>query len=104
MRLVYRPQHPLANENGFVDRELVGSDSIPWTTGVISDEMAETRHMADGQLYTSKAKFRNATRAYGCVEIGNELEAATKPRKPTPLDRGARREAIRQAIRDLSNR
>lgn len=104
MRLVYRPSHPQANENGMVDIDVAYSNHQAWATSIIRDEMDATRHMADGKVYTSKAKFREATRAHGCIEIGNELEAATKPRKPVPLDRRARREAIRQAIRDLSNR
>lgn len=68
---------------------------------VISDEMAPTRHMADGQHYTSKAKFRAATRAHSCVEIGNETATVLKPRKPVALDRGRRRDDIRQAIHQL---
>ncbi len=72
--------------------------------GVISDEMPETRHMADGKYYTSKAKFRQATRAAGCVEVGNETATLLKPRKPITLDRGARREAIQRAIHELRNR
>lgn len=71
---------------------------------VISDEMAETRHMADGKMYTSKAKFREATRAHGCVEVGNETKTLLTPRKPIELDHGKRREAIQQAIHQLRNR
>jgi hypothetical protein len=71
---------------------------------VISDEMPETRHMADGKYYTSKAKFREATRAAGCVEVGNETSTLLKPRKPIELDRNQRREHIRQVINDLRNR
>lgn len=71
--------------------------------GVISDEMDATRHMADGQMYTSKAKFREATRAAGCIEVGND-PAITRPRKPVELDRGQRREAIHQAIQQLQQR
>lgn len=71
---------------------------------VISDEMAETRHMADGKYYTSKAKFRIATREAGCVEVGTETATLLKPRKPVELDRGQRREAIQQAIHQLRNR
>lgn len=69
---------------------------------VISDEMAETRHMADGKYYTSKVKFRQATRDAGCVEVGNDA-AILKPRKPIELDRGARREAIKRTIYDMRN-
>lgn len=66
---------------------------------VISDEMDATRHMADGQFYTSKKKFRQATRDANCVEIGNE--DVTRPRKPVTLDRRQRREDIRRAIHDI---
>lgn len=68
---------------------------------VIGDEMEPLRHMADMQTYTSKAKFRAATRAHGCVEVGNETATLLKPRKSAQLDRGQRREAIRQAIHQL---
>ncbi|HEX2653544.1 MAG TPA: hypothetical protein VHN11_07830 [Xanthobacteraceae bacterium] len=67
---------------------------------VISDTMAPTKHMGTGEVLDSKAKFRSATRASGCVEIGNET---IKPRIPEKLDGGQRREAIRKAIYDLRN-
>ena len=71
---------------------------------VISDEMAATRHMADGKYYTSKKKFRDATRAAGCIEIGDQSHYLTKPRKPATLDRIKRRDDIRRAIYELKNR
>ena len=71
---------------------------------VISDEMAPLRHMADGKLYTSKVKFRQATRAHGCVEVGEETKTLLTPRKPIELDRGARREAIQRTIYEMRNR
>lgn len=70
---------------------------------VISDEMAPTRHMADGKYYTSKVKFRQATRAAGCIEVGTETKTLLTPRKPVELDRGARREAIQRTIHELRN-
>lgn len=73
----------------------------PAAAYVISDEMAPTRHMADGKHYTSKKKFRDATRAAGCVEYGNEN--LLKPRKPVGLDRGQRRDDIRRAIHEIRN-
>jgi hypothetical protein len=66
---------------------------------IIRDEMSPTKHMADGQMYTSKHKFREATKAAGCFEIGNEQ--VTRPRKPVLLDRRQRREDIRKALHDL---
>ena len=74
------------------------------TLGCISDEMVETRHMADGNYYTSKAKFRQATRDAGCIEVGNETATLLKPRQKIELDRGQRREAIQRSIYELRNR
>ena len=71
---------------------------------VISDIMSETRHMADGKYYTSKSEYRKATRAAGCIEVGNETKALLTPRKPVQLDRGQRRDDIRKTIYDLRNR
>jgi hypothetical protein len=102
-RLVYRPNDPRSNENGLLPVELATSHSEAAGFYVISDEMDATRHMADNKLYTSKHKFREATRAAGCLEVGNETAALMKPRTPVPLDRRARREAIRRTIYDLRN-
>lgn len=68
---------------------------------VISDEMDSTRHMANGKRYTSKAKFRQATRDAGCIEVGNETTTMLKPRKGTMPTRPERREAIRKQLRYL---
>jgi hypothetical protein len=88
--------------------ELVDKRLAPQKEGcglyVISDIMPETRHMADGKTYTSKSEFRKATRAAGCVEVGNETSTLTKPRQRIELDRGARREAIQRTIYEMKNR
>lgn len=49
---------------------------------IITDTMEPTFHPADGRFYDSKAKFRDTTRAHGCVEIGNEnpISARAEPR------------------------
>jgi hypothetical protein len=70
---------------------------------VISDEMGPTRHMCDGRYYDSKARFRQTTRAYGCVEVGNETATLLKPRKPVELSRAERRDDLRRAIHELRN-
>jgi hypothetical protein len=49
---------------------------------VITDEMPATKHMGTGQMITSKAKFRHATRASGCVEIGTDPAAMRGGRVP----------------------
>lgn len=104
MPMVYRPDHPDANENGLIDRNMLlphfGRGEAAY---VISDEMPPTRHMCDGKHYTSKAKFRETTKAFGCVEVGNETATLLKPRKPIELDRGERRNDIRRAMWELRN-
>ena len=71
---------------------------------VISDTMDPTRHMADGKMYDSKVKFRQATRDAGCVEVGTETATLLKPRQQVQLDSGKRRDDIRKAIYELRNR
>jgi hypothetical protein len=104
MVMVYRPAHPDCNENGMVDRCLtyahVEHNDAPY---VVSDTMEPTRHMCDGRTYDSKARFREVTRAHGCVEVGNETSTLLKPRKPIELDRGQRRDDIRRAMHELRN-
>lgn len=70
---------------------------------VIKDEMEATRHMADGKYYTSKSKFRQATRDAGCLEVGNEVGTLLKPRQPVQLDRRQRVEDIKRTIYELRN-
>lgn len=104
MSFVYRPGHRKANENGMVDSRFVAPKGTPARHYVIGDEMPPTRHMATGEMFTSKAKFRQRTRDVGCVEVGNDRQAMPRERKAIPLDRGARREAIRRSIHELRNR
>lgn len=47
--------------------------------GYIPDEMEATRHPVDGHYYTSKAKFREVTRANGFEEVGNAYEKGFDP-------------------------
>jgi hypothetical protein len=52
---------------------------------LIFDDMPDTIHPATGQRFTSKSNFRRATKAAGCIEVGNEYEG--KPAeyfKPKP--------------------
>jgi hypothetical protein len=71
---------------------------------VISDIMPETRHMANNKHYTSKSEFRKATKAAGCIEIGNETATLLKPRQPVTMSRTQRREDIKRAIYQLRNK
>lgn len=108
---VYRPDHPKADNLGFIDKQLAHmydpSQDKRMTLGnqpiyfnFIGDEINPTRHMANGKYYTSKKKFRDATKAAGCVEVGNESPIRPKSYTPT-TSRKELRENIRQGIRAL---
>lgn len=105
MSWIYRPDHPLANENGMVEKHLAGSRIARHGEAayVISDSMEMTRHMADGKYYSSKAKFRQVTKAHGCVEVGNDPSIMNpKPRewiKPRAVEPD-----IKRAIEQLRSR
>jgi hypothetical protein len=64
---------------------------------VIVDEMPATQHMADGHYYTSKRKFRAVTRAYGCVEVGND-PAMFRRQERQKADRVAVKAAVARAL------
>ena len=105
MRFVYRPDDPRSDKNGMLEVSLawpkhVSNKLVP---SIISDEMPPTRHMVDCKMYTSKSEFRKATKAAGCVEVGNETSTLTKPRSPVPLSREKRRDDIRRAVYQLRN-
>lgn len=97
----------LVNSEDYFLEKYFEKDHLRMTVGnrkvhlnYISDQMEPTRHMASGKYFTSKKKFRDETKAYGCVEIGNETKYLNK-RKPAKLDRKKRREDIKKAINDL---
>ena len=103
-KYVYRPNHPQADGYGMVNVEIAGPRySSNSATNVISDNMPDTRHMADGKYYNSKSQFRAATKAAGCREVGNELPTLLKPRQPVSLNRQNRRDALRRTIYELRN-
>lgn len=83
-----------------VERKGSYRESPAWVTSVITDTMQPVKHMGTGRTLESKSAFRKDTRASGCVEIGNET---VKPRAPIRLDRGERRDAIRQALYKARN-
>jgi hypothetical protein len=100
---VYRPDHPAANERGMVNKDLIYEEAFGESAYVISDTMDLTKHMATGEYYTSKSKFREQTRRSGCIEVGNETNFMLKPRKTVEPGREERRHHIRQAIKYLQS-
>lgn len=114
---LYKPDCALSDKNGFITKEdyymhLSFSKEDKWMTHgnkrvqieYISDEMNPTRHMSHHpnskyyKLYTSKKKFRDETRARGCIEVGNEIPYMLKPRKYIPLSKKQRVEHIKQSL------
>ncbi len=102
-RYVYRPDDPQANENGMVDASVALPPGVDPHIYGIADEMPATRHMATGEYFTSKAKFRQRTRDAGCVEVGTDT-SVLRPRQPVRMDRQKRVEDIQRAIYQLRNR
>lgn len=66
-----------------------------------SDSMEPTKHMASGRMISSKKKFRDETKAYGCIEVGNDVKVT--PRKRINLDKRERRNDIAKAVHELRN-
>lgn len=89
MAVIMRISH--ASEPAFNKRAILGAPMV------ITDEMPATKHMADGEFYTSKRKFRAVTRAHGCVEVGND-PAMFRPKLKPKVDRQAIKGAVGRAF------
>jgi hypothetical protein len=90
----YRPEHPEADEFGFVLKEKLYARPES-RTYVISDDlgaMLEHHGYSDGRKTDSKSKFREWTRAAGLVEKGND-------RDRTPRRQG---DSLKEVIRDVA--
>lgn len=80
--------------------EVVQRETPTPRLAIISDTMNALRHPVSGQILDSKSQFRAATRAAGCVELGNDAPIVTKPRQ---TDRKALRNDINRAISELES-
>jgi len=106
MSWVYRPNHPLANDNGMVERHLVdeaprAASSLP-RPYVVSDNLGGgVKHLATGQILDSKSAHRKLNKELGLVELGNEKKAHLSQPAPAKLDKRERKNAIRKAIKEL---
>ncbi len=67
------------------------------SANVIRDQMDPTIHHATGELIDSKSKFRQITKAAGCIEVGNEK--VSPPARPPPDLKDAAGRAY-QMVRD----
>lgn len=114
---VYNPNCPYASQFGMVEkneqyylwlsyntpdnRMMVGNQIIEFRFN--SDTMEPTRHMINSKIYTSKKKFRNETKAHGCIEVGDQTHHLTKKREHIALTRRERREDIKKALYEVRN-
>lgn len=98
--LVYRPNHPRANSNGMVPISIAGPrNEKQQAVYVISDTLdRHLKHPGTGEMIDSKARFRQATRASGCVEVGTD-PAASRPR---PKFEVSEREIVMDVKRSLA--
>lgn len=70
----------------------------------LNDDMPPTRHPITGDYYTSKARFRDVTRAHGCDEVGNEYEKGYDPEAEFSREQDRRiGEIIHERFRDIIN-
>lgn len=114
---VHNPNCPYADQFGMVEkneqyylwmsyhtpdnRMMVGNEVKKFRFN--SDTMEPTRHMINSKIYTSKKKFRNETKAHGCIEVGDQTHYLTKSRAPKLLSRRERREDIKKALYEVRN-
>jgi hypothetical protein len=77
------------------------SKAAPLNRGpfVVSDYLPELKHPITGKRMDSKSQFRAVTRAYGCVEVGNDTQRDT--RRLEGFDSNTRKADIARAIQQL---
>lgn len=103
MTLIYRPNHPKANENGMIDRSEYEEGQVNNGPMVISDTMPLLKHAGTGKYSDSKSEHRKMTKQGGWIELGNELQANTSDRPSPKMDKMQRKDDIRRAIYELKN-
>lgn len=101
MSWIYRPNHPLANENGMIERRMLGPEQAKPSLYVISDTMEPLKHMGTGRVLDSKSQFRADTRASGCIEVGTDPAALRE--KPRPEPRNVHMD-VKRALEELRSR
>jgi hypothetical protein len=88
-----------------IDKRLAGPMQIASSGGpnIISDIMAPLKHPGTGAVIDSKARFRQHTRAAGCVEVGTD-PAAMRERPRHTVSEVEIVNEVRQAIAELRSR
>lgn len=63
---------------------------------IITDTIEAFRSHADGRVYTSKSRYRAELKARGCIEVGNDVAATSRPSAPPPV-----RDTLRRTYEQL---
>lgn len=100
-RFLFRPGHPAANENGMVPANLARTIETKPGFYVISDNMDPIKHPGTGAMIDSKARFREHTRAAGCVEVGTD-PAGARPKPRITVNTADIVPDVRRAIAELN--
>lgn len=68
------------------------------SANVIDDTMPACEHPCTGEMMDSKSRFREVTKAFGCVEVGNDVLTKAPERKYQPMPKEEVREAILRSL------
>jgi len=60
--------------------------------------------MIDGSTISSRSRHREHLQAHGCIEVGNETQAAPKPYETPKAGRDARKRALYGQFENLNQR
>lgn len=105
---LYRPNHPKANQNGFVSSEELCVDDLPSFDPhvmVFGESHYDGLRATDGTPIDSKAKYRNYLKATGLTPLSDFKEslpkAMSKRINGDPAETRKIRETVGRAFHDL---
>lgn len=96
-------------DGALVERHLAAPLRTPARSGLprpyVINDGCEFVSQADGQVYTSKSRYRSDLKARGLVEVGNDSSWQSAPAAPDPVGLLPPVEQdIKQAIAELSSK
>ena len=107
-RYVYRPGHPKASPNGFVDSELLGQGPEPMALNapILMDRFYENTAATDGTDIGSRRKHREYMKQTGLAPSSDFSESFYDGVKKLEAreDRKQRRDAVARATHEVLDR
>lgn len=89
MSAAYRENYQLidwSKELKLEQKERIAPQRSDLTAPMVIGDAIEVKSMADGRVYTSKAKLRRSYRALGYVEVGNEIQRPPRRQRVSPKE------------------